>query len=244
MRSFCLFLGHGNRLTMAGWVSLVLSVSTPLALAIAGGIWMGIPRNFFAFPIYMFLVAGSSLIIWSLGSVLGRRAGVPRRQDRDLSRADWDPRTPRHQRGSVARPARETEGRPTARPIRRREPKALARCRRTPASASPRKPGRLPCAIKRSEAGSRLALGAPSSSQSSRPPVHFSGQSGSFRHPFRLACAPKQQFAPPMPRPIRPASASPTRSAWSSRDCDAYPAHWPRDDHRARMAFGQIADHA
>jgi hypothetical protein len=76
MRSFCLFLGHGNRLTMAGWVSLVLSVSTPLALAIAGGMWMGTPHQFFAFPIYMFLVAGSSLIIWSTGSVLGRRAGV------------------------------------------------------------------------------------------------------------------------------------------------------------------------
>ena len=76
MRSFCLFLGHGNRMTTAGRVSLALSVSTPFALAIAGGMWMGIPRQFFAFPIYMFLVAGSSLIIWSIGSVLGRRAGV------------------------------------------------------------------------------------------------------------------------------------------------------------------------
>ena len=57
---------------------------------------------------------------------------------------------------TVAAATRSSSSRPAA---ASHQKTATARSRRTPASASPRKPGRLPCTIKRSEAGCRLAPG-------------------------------------------------------------------------------------
>jgi hypothetical protein len=79
MRSFRLYVGHRSRLTAAGWLVLLLSAATTVALGLAGGIW-GVSRlSPGASGIALFLVtAGAGATVWSAGAGFCRLAGLPR----------------------------------------------------------------------------------------------------------------------------------------------------------------------
>ena len=126
--------------------------------------------------------------------------------------------------GRLARPAREAQGRPTTRPILRRQPRAPARSRRTIAGTSPRKPRRLPSALMRSEARFPLSNSTPLRATNQPAPLVHASRPSAFLPPstFRSLCATHQMIIP-TPRRLRAVPGSCTRRAGLSRGCDACP---------------------